>query len=451
MFMGFAGLAFDTSLWLMERRTYQHTVDSAAIAGAYALKANENITLLGITTDAEEDAALNGFTVGGNNTLDVQNPPTAGAFTTNPRAVRAVLTSTVDGFFSQFFGYDNLTVDTVATAGIFAVEGAVGCIIGLSGTLRNTVNITGSNTTSVGCAVVSNSTHASGLSVGGNGELEATDLIANEGIRIYGSADTSSVENIDPNQGVQADPYDHLEIPGTDEIPVCTEDKTNYTFPANPADLEVGDDPFYDGVGDAELGTYVLTPGRYCGGLNMGMNSATKGDVILMPGVYIMDAGDFDIGSQAEVFAEGVTIILTADNPADIGNVDINGGAGVTLSAQTTEQINAAWNPSELDPSPTALGEYAGVLIYQDRDAPYESNSNTINGGSTMTFNGAVYFPKQEITFVGTAGMDNDCARVIGNQVTLSGDSDFSINNDPALCGDYGFEAMTIDVVRLME
>ena len=438
IFMGFAGLSFDTALWFMERRVLQNTVDSAAIAAAQAIKFSKTSAVM--IADAETDAATNGFSVGGSNYLSINNPPIAGLYVADADAVRAELTTTVDGFFSKFFGYDDLTVTTVATAKVFTSAGNDGCIMALHETAAAAVNFTGSSAVTLSCGVLSNSNSSSSISLNGSTTVSADGALTTNG-NVYqgGNSTLSSSTKVNPNAGPIDDPYEHLTIPDTNtaEFPECAPggDKTNYTFPNNAAGREA--DPFYQPASN----TFELKPGRYCGGLNMTMNSSTKGKVKFLPGTYIMDAGDFNIGSQALVIGEGVTIILTADNPADIGQFDVNGGAGVTLTAQTTDQVAG-----------TIVEDYAGILMYQDRRATYESNANKINGGSELNISGVVYFPSQNIDFQGNSSLANTCTRVVGSTVTLTGNTDFTINNDPTACSAFGITpSIPIKMVALVE
>jgi hypothetical protein len=148
----------------------------------------------------------------------------------------------------------------------------------------------------------------------------------------------------------------------------------------------------------------VLNPGCY-----RGMD--IKGTVTLNEGVYVIDGNSFSVGAQASVTGSNVTIILTsntaASNPGSVATLDINGGATVRLSAQTS-------------------GTYAGILFYQDRRAS-DSGTNTVNGNSNSFYQGAIYMAGQEVDFNGTAGMSTNCIQLVARRVVFSGNS--AINN----------------------
>jgi hypothetical protein len=70
-------------------------------------------------------------------------------------------------------------------------------------------------------------------------------------------------------------------------------------------------------------------------------------------------------------------------------------------------------------------GTYAGILFYQDRRAG-SNNNITINGNSSSTFQGAFYFPKADLTFSGTTGMNTNCMQLVAKDVQFTGNSTIS-------------------------
>jgi hypothetical protein len=114
------------------------------------------------------------------------------------------------------------------------------------------------------------------------------------------------------------------------------------------------------------------------------------------------------VNGGATLTGDGVTIVLTSSTGTNYATLRINGGANVTIAAPTT-------------------GPMAGLAIYQDRRAP-ETGSNVLQGGSSQTFTGALYFPRQTVTFTGgsstaTAG----CMQLLASQVAFQGNSTFGL------------------------
>jgi hypothetical protein len=151
-------------------------------------------------------------------------------------------------------------------------------------------------------------------------------------------------------------------------------------------------------------------------------NLSLNGNVTFPAGsIIVLDGGSLSIGSQASVSCSGCTFILTsrtaATNPGSIGNVNINGGATVNLTAPGTNATGVATN-------------FEGIIMYQDRRAQYSGNANNtdlINGNSNSVYQGAFYFPNQQVTFNGTAGMQTNCMQLVVRDVTYSGN--MNINN----------------------
>ena len=154
----------------------------------------------------------------------------------------------------------------------------------------------------------------------------------------------------------------------------------------------------------------TLLPGRYCGGIKVSNSIVT-----FEPGVYILDQGDFETAGTSTLIGNDVTFIFTATDgagnfgPADeIGNLNIVGGTIATLNAPTS-------------------GYYQGMLFFQDQRAPCCQGApliqNSVLGGSETNFQGALYFPNQEIVYSGGSDLMDSCLQIIGDKVTFTGTS----------------------------
>ena len=134
-------------------------------------------------------------------------------------------------------------------------------------------------------------------------------------------------------------------------------------------------------------GTYTVTPGGNC--YNLTINGSpvvtvnpgayqrivTNGTprVTFNPGLYTIQGGNFTINGGAWVQSSGATFYLTT------GGVTVNGGNTVQFSAPTS-------------------GSYAGILFYEDRA---DATSAVINGDNNTLIQGALYFPKAQLTVNG--------------------------------------------------
>ncbi|WP_292568864.1 hypothetical protein [Mesorhizobium sp.] len=92
--------------------------------------------------------------------------------------------------------------------------------------------------------------------------------------------------------------------------------------------------------------------------------------------------------------------------------VSINGNATVNLSAPTSDT-------------------YSGVLFYGDRTGT--AAQSTFNGTADSLLTGAIYFPKQQVNYLGNFSGVNGCTQVIADTIQRSGNS--TINQDCSSLG----------------
>ena len=95
-------------------------------------------------------------------------------------------------------------------------------------------------------------------------------------------------------------------------------------------------------------------------------------------------------------------------------------------------------------------GTYAGLLVYQDRRAKDASSANfqdKLRGGSTSYFEGAFYFPQQELEFEGNTDMNTKCLQLVARRVKFSGNSSIQ-NNCPGGSGAKSFDGKRVRLVE---
>jgi Flp pilus assembly protein TadG len=401
--IGSAAIGVDTIQVSLARRQLQRAADSAAIAGALAKHAEQNVA-----TAANHDLSLNND-VTLSTAAVIENAPTVGAYAGNQQAVRVVLTATRSVPFMSFFTGSNMTVTTEATAtSIFQGEY---CMVSLErANVSGAIAIGGSATVNLGCGMISNSSSNTAVTAGGSSTITASPVAAVGGVPASSSYASGTVRL--PFSPAQADPYAGLPNPtvpgGCSSQPLRAQPQDNFTI---------------SGSTNAQGGQ--VSPGVYCyNGMDI------KGTVTLPPNSIIyLNGGNFDIGAQAHLTGEHVTFILTsstaATDPGSIAQLSINGGAELDLTASST-------------------GTYEGVLFYQDRRAPY--GSSQINGNSLSMLRGGIYFPNRQLVFNGTAGMSTECIQLVGRRLAFSGNA--SVNNScPAGEGAEAFQATFVRLV----
>jgi hypothetical protein len=390
--IGFVGLGTEVGMWYSERRAMQTASDSAAMGGAYKIyKDGEDVSLSEVQSAAKMDSKRNGFEdLVENVTVMVNRPPTAGQNVGDEDAVETIVTKKRATLLSSFFLGNEVDIKVRSVATIKVVN--VYCVMALSP--HDDAALFFGGTADVllkNCGIIVNSDHADGaMTATGASVVGATYADVVGGID---QSNNASLDFGDVNTGVDPadDPYANLEVP-------------------------TGSGCDYDGVQVGSNQTVTLSPGRYCNGLKI------LGTAHLEAGEYVIVGGVFDVGSQAHITtaSEGVTIFLTGSG-TDYATVTINGGADINIIA-----------PSE--------GQYMGIAFFQDRNAPVinSGSPNKFNGGSTMLITGAIYIPRQMLTFKGGNGSTGTCTRIVAYMISFTGES--GLNTD---CG-YGWGTPTI-------
>lgn len=288
--------------------------------------------------------------------------------------VRANITQSEPRLFSALFS-DTHNQEIKVLAEAEYQRGGPACILALNTIEIDALTFTGNTAVNLtSCNIMSNSGATTSINQTGSSDVVADCVYAAGGIDYNINMITTECDN--PVEGVapSADPYSDVSMP--DPLPL----------------LCMPIPPFVPGV------SYTLLPGRYCSDLNL------KGNVDFTPGTYIFE-GNFDINSGAVVTGDDVSILMSG------GELKFNGDAEINLSAPTD-------------------GDYAGILLYQDRDVT--GMQNVINGNASSSFNGAMYFPSSEVTMLGGGSMEGGCTQLIADLIYFSGSSNFSHNCDAA-------------------
>jgi len=401
---GFAGLGVDLTNWYSQRRAMQNMADGAAISATHAVMAGSSAQA--VADAAEAGAVQNGWDPALGYTVQTFAPPEGGMYPGLTQAAEVRVARAVPLYFLGALGMEPVNVTARATGA--GVDNGPQCVIALDHEADRAVNFTGNSTVNLGCGVASNSSSNEAIYVGGNATLTANPAQAFGDIYIGNSATLVTQSPVQPYSQRVQDPYDDVFMPVSPAT--CT-----YTN-------------FWVQTGDTYLSP-PLQPGRYCGGLRI------SGTADLAPGTYIVADGDFDIGSQAVVTGDDVTIVLTGTTPDDVGNVEINGGAQVTLT-------------------PTTSGEMAGILFYQDPTAdPGGTNSlgeSHFNGNALVNLTGALYFPQRQVEYGGSGSSAGaNCLHIVAKRVKFTGSTD--ITNDPATCAAFGVQEVNQLRVQLIE
>jgi hypothetical protein len=399
LLIGAAGLAVDTTNWTYWKRQLQREADSAALAGAFA-----KLQGMDVAAAATSDLArTNVITLSA--PASIQNAPITGSFAGDPLAVRVALSTQKRLPFSGSFMSSVPIISAHATAKVLQFGDY--CLGATASGSAIGITMMGSATLDFNCSLYTNSTNqAKAVIAGGSALLNATSITASGGIS---GNNYSNTTQLSPYSPPQPDPY--ASVPSQTPSGSCTA----VNVPPNQTKA-------------------VPNPT----GITCIKNVNLSGTVTFSPGTYVVDGGSFDIGSKANVSIDasvpapngdtGVTFILTSSTGAsDIAYLNINAGATINLTASTK-------------------GTYAGILFYQDRNAQ-DIKTNTINGNASTFFQGAFYFPSQEIKFNGTSGVTWKCMQLVGLRFTFSGSTKIT-NECPAGSGASSWHGVQVKLVE---
>jgi hypothetical protein len=380
-----AGMGAETGLLYYKQREAQMSADLAAYAGAVAARSGQ--ATAGVIAAAETEARVHGYDPA-RGPITVNTPPASGA-NQDVRAVEAIIEQSYPRLFMALLepGDVSFTVRAVARYD----DGGEACILALDPMIRHALLFTGSTEVNLaGCDLMSNSLHDEALGVTGSGRVTAPCANAAGGAHI--SARLELTECPAPRTGLPPalDPFAGLEPPtasGCRNIP-----------------------------GGGGSGARTIQPGRYCNGM------AINGDVVMAPGVYIVDGGVFRTNGNATLTGEGVIIFLTGN-----ATVQMNGNARIDLSAPTS-------------------GPYAGLVMWGDAGNAPDSDVR-MNGTADSALVGALYFPSQTVEMRGDFSGSGGCTRIVASRIDLSGNSSFASD-----CTAEGVETVrTPGMVRLVE
>jgi hypothetical protein len=286
---------------------------------------------------------------------------------TNGVMVRLAVQRTLS--FSSMFMSSAPIIIAEGTAA--TIRTGVYCVVSLEETAATGIINSGNGTIDLGCGMITNSTSLTAAIAQGSSTVVATPIAAVGDVKE--ASNWGSAELL-PFTVKQPDPFGDI-------------------------------NPTTDGCSGAS--NLVVTGGTNANlapGCFKGMKFSGK--ITLDDGTYIVDGGDLEFGSNADVTCNSCTFVLTNSSTsltADIGGLKMTAGAKLNLTASTS-------------------GTYNGILVYQDRRAPSgNGNVNNLLGHSDSVLSGAFYFPNQELQIGGTAQVKFACGQFVARKVTFTG------------------------------
>jgi hypothetical protein len=165
-------------------------------------------------------------------------------------------------------------------------------------------------------------------------------------------------------------------------------------------------------------GTYTIMGGVVVlgGNLTLNANGTSVGTYILYGDVGSCSTYPTHVGlcmTFGDLNAQNSTIVLTGNTTSGYATFASGNVVGNLL----------AWGADGVDIIAPSTGGTSGIAIFQDRNAP-STGSNTFAGFSFLNLQGALYFPAQNLSFVGsTIAVSNggsSCYQLIANTIAIT-------------------------------
>lgn len=289
-------------------------------------------------------------------------------------AVKVRITDRWTPFFAHFIDGGITPIEVEATARYVGHSNV--CVLGLSINstsieLRNSARLEGRN-----CAVYSNSTISSGLTVAQDATLDSKLNCVAGG---FSAGRTSAVT-----------PPPVTDCPHLDD-PLASRPAPN-----------LGGCDHTGMVIDSQ--TVDLNPGVYCKGL--AISGTAK--VTLNPGIYIIDGGALHVSDTASLAGENAGFFLTGKGSV----IHFSPGTTISLGAPET-------------------GALAGLLFYEDRNVTGVRN-HSIKSNNAHHLLGTIYLPKSKLTIDASKPIADQSAytAIVVNELVLMSGPNLVLNTD---------------------
>jgi Flp pilus assembly protein TadG len=403
--LGLLAFAVDIGYFFHEKRMVQSAADAAAIAYAEEQAAGDSSNAQAAANAA---ATLNGF-----NPSASVNPATvtsstlsSGNYSNSASSApsnwyQVTVSQPVPSFFMGAFNHSFATVTVSASAIASGGQSSPTCVCleNTSGMDLNMSNDAKLNAQSCGVTVDSSSSNAIGI-------VGSANVCASSVAAIASSWDNSG--NINNNGSVCS----------TAGIVQGLASGCSPPMPTAPSDSTCSSDPTNGG----QYGTYTVGPNSTYGttesgdmvcytAMTVGGNGMT---ITLNPGIYVINGGELHFLSGTQLGGNGVFFYL--ENGASLV---IDNGANVNLVSG-----GAAENGGGTAASVGSNGVYNGILFDQQST---DTNTLSVQGGSSMYLNGAFFAPGAAID-LGNGSGSTVMADVVGGSLTMNGGGTLTVS-----------------------
>lgn len=373
--IGATGYGVDTAQWYMWKRELQHSVDQAALGGAWARSYSSTADYQ--TRALQEFSANQAVTAAFSATPNVSLTSYSGG--TN-NSVLVTVTATRRLPFSGHLLNRAATIRVSAQAA-FAPGGTYSaCLVSLRET-GTAFTVGGNATVIANCGLGALSCDPNAIVIDGSANVTTTSIVTCGTANVPANLQHQVTNNASGLEDVYAD----WDVPE----PSNTTPTRNYTC-----------------VGNGARAVASLQPGRYAGGLTASCNTT------FASGIYFFDGGTVDLTTNANVVGNNVLFILMNGARIKLGG---QGNGSLQLSPMTQTQLEALGFDSA---QATKLSK---MLVMQD-DSTTEPVEMVLNGNASVTMSGILYLPKGNVTVNGNASSSSNlCFQISAYTLHVSG------------------------------
>lgn len=330
--LGAAGLAVDSASFYDQQSRMQSVADASALAVAKELhlyrKKPEELDQLKSVGRSRVDALL------GEAGIAERPHSTDITIGMEQNQVEVVISMVSDTLMPVEVWGEN---PIVVTSEAHAYGQSRLCVLGLHPSKRDTIKTSAAQLTAPDCAVQSNSSDPSGLTVGSGGKIVSTVICTSGG---YSGGSTSF------------EPTPTTDCPALDD-PLAARQPPSFS----------GCDYLNRVI---ESGKVSISPGTYCGGIKIGKAA----EVTAEPGIYVITGGYFKVSDSAKLMGENVSFYFHDD----LSTLEFKSNTTIDLSA-----------PKD--------GPMAGILIYENR-AALLGRTFVISSQNAHRLLGTIYLPR---------------------------------------------------------
>lgn len=372
--IGGAGFAVDTAQWYMWKRELQHSVDQAAIAGAWALAHDTSAATYETRANQEFSANLS-VTKDFASTPAVSIANFAGG-TDNSVVVAATVSKTLP--FSSFLTGEAATIRATAQASFAEGANYNACLVSIAEDGTGT-EIGGNATVRAQCGLAALSCDDGAIDIDGSATVDTASIVA-----------CGTINNPDENED---------EV--TEGVTTLEDIYKDLTPPDNPTPRS------YACTGKGNNKQASLQPGTYKG-------LVVKCTTTLASGIYVIDGGSLDLAANYNVTGLGVMFVLK--NGAALKFGGSGNGNKINLTPMTASDFAGT-------PYASMADRYAGMLVFEDRNNNPASPGHLLNGNSNSVIEGIMYLPSGTMTVLGTADVTAQCLQISAYRIKIGGNA----------------------------